>query len=50
MKDYKLITSDGETIATVSTHSQYEAIEYFSLLKKLPPDDLLNIFEVLIRD
>jgi len=50
MKTFDLLTSDDEKIASIVAHSQDEAVTHFCLVKKLSEEDLLKIFEALIRD
>ena len=45
-KEYKLVTSSGDTLKKVRTHSLELAVEFFSKVKKLKPSNLLKIFKV----
>ena len=45
-KQYKLVTASGDTLKKVRTCSIELAIEFFSKIKKLKPNELLKIFKV----
>ena len=45
-KEYKLTTNSGETLKKVRTCSLELAIEFFSEVKKLKPNELLKIFKI----
>jgi hypothetical protein len=46
MKTFYLKTRDGEVINSVKVYRKIEAIEYFSEVKVMNEDDLLNVFIV----
>lgn len=46
MKNFKLVTSDGETIKTVQCNHIHEAVVRFSKIKNLKVRDLLEIFSI----
>lgn len=46
MKRYALKTKTGEIINTISANDLEQAIELFAEIKKLPKEDLLNIYLV----
>ena len=46
MKDFKLVTSDGETINKVKAYNAANAVRLFARLKNLTTLDLLKIFSV----
>ena len=48
MKEY-LLSINGETINTTKSPSLEEAITYFSEVKKLTPEALLDIYSVSIK-
>lgn len=46
MKRYALKTKTGEVINTINAVNKDQAIELFAEIKKLPKEDLLNIYLV----
>jgi hypothetical protein len=46
MKRYALKTKTGEVINTIKAVDKEQAVELFSEIKKLPKEDLLDIFLV----
>ena len=50
MKQYVLKTNDGETISVTTQLCEEDAIEYFSITKKLPKRELLKIFNIEIDE
>jgi len=50
MKQYVLKTNDGETISVTIQLCEEDAIEYFSITKKLPKRELLKIFNIEINE
>jgi hypothetical protein len=51
MKRYALKTKTGEVINTISAVDKEQAIELFSEIKKIPKEDLLDIYlvDIFIR-
>ncbi len=50
MKEYLLSTKNGEAINTTKAPSLEEAIIYFSGVKKLSPEALLDIYTVALKE
>jgi hypothetical protein len=50
MKEYLLSIKDGEAINTAKATSLEEAIIYFSGVKKLSPEALLDIYTVALKE
>jgi len=50
MKEYLLSIKNGEAINTTKTPSLEEAIIYFSEVKKLSPEALLDIYTVTLKE
>ncbi len=48
MKRYALKTKTGEVIKTINAVDKEHAVELFTEIKKLPKEDLLDIFLVEI--
>ncbi len=48
MKEYSLLTKDSEIISSVRCYDFKEAVEYFAEKKRLSPNDIMNIFEVVV--
>jgi hypothetical protein len=51
MKHYALKTKTGEVIKTINAVDKKQAVELFTEIKKLPKEDLLDIYlvEIFIR-
>lgn len=50
MKEYQLSLKKGEAFNTIKAHSLKEAISYFSKVKMLTPESLLDIYNVASKD
>jgi hypothetical protein len=50
MKEYLLSIKNGEAINTAKASSLEEAIIYFSEVKKLTPEALLDIYTVSLKE
>lgn len=50
MKEFILSTQNGETINITKAHTLTEAISYFSKVKNLSKEALLNIYSVSPKD
>ena len=46
METYKLLTNSGEQIHITKATNLVEAIKFFAEIKKLDPEDLLNIYKI----
>jgi hypothetical protein len=46
MERYSLKTKKGEVIKTISAVDKEQAVELFAEIKKIPKEDLLNIYLV----
>ena len=46
MKKYGLFSKIGEKIKSISANSKSEAIEFFSVIKNLEKDKMIDIFDV----
>lgn len=51
MKRYALKTKTGEVINTIKATDTEQAVELFAEIKKITPEDILNIYlvEIFIR-
>lgn len=47
MKKYSLIHENGDVIKSIVTGDRQLALDYFSTLKQLPVDKLLEIYNVV---
>lgn len=43
---FALTTKDGEVINTIPAKDLDEAVKFFSILKRITPESLLNIYNV----
>lgn len=50
MKEFLLSIKNGETINITKAHTLTEAISYFSKVKNLPKESLLDIYNVTPKD